>query len=351
MSPPHPPLPDYTPIEPSADFAAGVLKRVHRNRFHRKVGQHSVNLMLFMAVVAIGTRDRIAGHFEEQVPDTLVQAQQGVNWLIEHQNDAGHWEAEDWGGHEAFTPGVSALATLALLHSPDPAPAASTENALAFLQKQVRQTSFAQMHGPEFYNYLLSLNTLLEAESLAPESDRKQLIRKSLADLIRRQQPSGGWGYAEDQPLGYGSLQKDNANSAITWWVCYLLDKGKTLQVEGRSQALAKGEAWLDQRFQSAEQIAYQANSRATAEPKDALFWMAARMITIQEDPSQNTLPPDAYRDALRVSALQNPVPPEVVIASTATRPVEGRDRWWKAGGQVYVTAAQVISLVPRGGV
>jgi len=351
MNDPSSPLPEFEPVQPSEDFAEAVLHRVHRHRTLRRIRHGSLTFLLFAAITGVGLRHQLDLTHRLRGPDPLTHARAGVDWLVDTQSAQGQWNAEEWGGHEAFTPGVTALATLALLHAPDPAPSHAMENALAFLATEVERTSFSRMKGPEFYNYLLSLNTLLEAESLAPDAERRTLLRSTLTHLVRRQQPNGGWGYAEDQPLSYTALREDNSNSAITWWVCHLLKKGRTLQVDGAGPALDRGTSWLSQRFHSPDQIAYQAKSNTTATQEDALFWMAARMMALPDTRSSNPMPRDAYRDALRVGALKNPLPPEDVLQIAALERGQHQDRWWKAGGKVYVTAANVISLVPRGGV
>ncbi len=346
-----PPLPAYEPVQPSEAFAEGVLNRVHRHRTIRRIRHGSLTLLLLAAVTGVGLRNQWPLPTPLNGPDPVAHARQGVDWLVETQSGDGRWQAEKWGGHASFTPGVTALATLALLHAPDPAPAASMESALQVVQQHLQEAPLTRMHGPEFYNYLLSMNTLLEAESLAPDADRRRLLRSNLAQLIRRQQPNGGWGYAEDQPLSYTALREDNSNSAITWWVCTLLEKGRGLEVEGVTSALDRGTDWLSKRFQSEEQIAYQANSNATATQEDALFWMAARMISVSNTSDTADLSRDAYRDVLRVGALRAPSPPEDVLKMASMERGQQQDRWWKAGGKVYVTAANVICLVPRGGV
>jgi hypothetical protein len=348
-------LPDVPNVEASPDFSRGVMQRVQK---HRRVKQRNRSIRSgAMLAVMVGLLVYTNQHrfTPPEYSHRVASATAGVDWLIETQQADGGWDAEAFGGHRSFNQGVSALATLALLYSPDPVAESTLTKAGDFLTAQAMQKPVHLFTGPELYNHVLTLNTLLEINSRAPNRERTDLLRQSISHLVRLQQPDGGWGYAEDRPMGYGNVENPESNSAITWWVCHLLEKSQSLNLGGTREAHDQGEKWLAQRFQSSEQIAYQANGNGTATPEDALYWMAARTVASLEQnaTSSSTLSSDAYRDVFRTPGIHGEDSLDHIYAGQNENGAWNRpqDRWWKAGGQIYVTAACVLSLVPQGGV
>jgi hypothetical protein len=225
--------------------------------------------------------------------------------------------------------------------------------AAGYLDAQLRTGDPQTLSGPEYYNHLLTLNTLLELQNRAPDPERRALVERALTHLVRQQQPDGGWGYAEEQPLSYGRLHRPSSNSAVTWWVCHLLEKHRGVRIPGGERALAAGQDWLAARLESPDAIAYQVDGPA-ARSDDALFWMAARDVaSLETRGKMDVHTPDAYRDVFRTRALQATRALKDVYAGQNRDGAWDRpdDRWWKAGGRIYVTAASVLSLVPQGGV
>jgi len=336
----------------SPEFTDRVLNRVQRHRRRRRVRDRAVRSALALCLLgSAGLVARQRGWFESPAP-RVASANAGVAWLARTQQADGGWDAESWGGHPEFSPGVSALATLALLHAPDPADPSAVEAAADYLERTLQIHTTGEYTGPGFYNHLLALNTLLEIDSRRPDTDRRARLREALHTLVRHQHADGGWGYIGESPLAYGAADRDLSNSAVTWWVCRLLRRGRHLRLPGAEHALEQGEDWLAQRFRSRENIEYRPGGSHRAGPDDALYWMAAEQLA-DIDPSspRNTYIPDAYRDVFRMRALAGHAPLESVYRGQDEGGAWNRpaDRWWAAGGKVYVTAASVLSLVPKG--
>lgn len=341
-------------VQPSPHFDADVLRRVRRRRRLRKACRHALNGIV---VLLIGFTLWEKGPWAPNAPSEYRRqrdaALKGVEWLLAAQRREGNWNAAEWGGHANYSQGVSALATLALLHAPDPVDPARIESAAGYLTRQLQKKTPQTMSGSELYNHLLTLNTLMTLQIESPDRDRHRLVTDALQNLIRLQQPDGGWGYTEEQPFTYDRIHRPSSNSAVTWWVTHLLSKHRGASLPGGNRALAAGRRWLRERLHSSESIAYQIDG-PQARADDALFWMAARDISALEtrDPPA-VYTPDAYRDLFRTRTLHRTLALKEIYAGQLEDGAWNRpeDRWWKAGGRIYVTAGSILSLVPRGGV
>src|SRR5690606_2183211 len=92
----------------------------------------------------------------------VASAAMGIDWLVDAQNSDGSWQSDKWGGHPAFTDGVSALATLALLNAPNPVNRDVLDQAVRSLEDAVLEPNRQKLEGPQFYNRMLTLYTLSE---------------------------------------------------------------------------------------------------------------------------------------------------------------------------------------------
>ncbi len=341
-------LPPASDPEISPAFQDEVINRIHH--FHRR-RQRMVNLVVFCLVLSVSFYIRRTKNAYREIPvkqDTRVaSAAKGVDWLVEAQNDDGTWNTGNLGGHAAFADGVSALATLALLNAPDPVNRDVLEKAVNALEQSMGDAHRKTLQGPEFYNWVLSLHTLAEVEKQMPDPERKALLTRSYNDLLKRQLADGGWGYLDEQPMGY--IQNASSNSAVTWWVCNLLKNRPALKVPGAENALARGNQWLNARQLSDGKIAYQSNEAIVADKEDALFWMNA--LQGMKPLALEVAGQDAYRDYFRTAVVQadadlKTIQKQQTENGSWTNP---QDRWWRAGGQVYLTALSVLSQVPKG--
>jgi hypothetical protein len=332
------------------DFQDRVLQRI-RVDHQRKQMRIQTSVLCIAAVAAFGWHHYRQDPMELQIqpPSARVaSAQNGVNWLLQAQNPDGSWSAESWGGHPRFSAGVSALATLALLNSPDPVEPAALEAAIATLEQQLASGIRQPNHGPQFYNLILNLHSLAEVQKQRPTAVRQRLLQQAYVHLLRNQQPDGGWGYADQNPLGYQTVS--DANAAVTWWICNLLKSRPTFSLPGAEAALARGGQWLDRHIQSNGEIAYQTDKQLLAGPEAALFWMASPLPMLNKTSRPQT--EDAYRDFFRAQTL----PSEQLLQSLQAKQQQNgawenpNDRWWQAGGKVYLTAMSVLTQVPKGG-
>ena len=325
----------------------GQVRTLRKRRYQRKALAMQFCLML---LVAGGLWVQNRNQFEVfAVNDTSLEAvRAGTQWLVETQGDNGAWAAENWGGHARFNSGVTALATLALLHAPDGDVREPINRAVAHLETQLSPATPLHVEGPALYNHLLTLKALLEVQERYPDAQRAELLRNSLAAILRQQQVDGGWGYEMDTPMHYGSADITRANSAVTWWVCDLLHHGRRLGVPGAPQALDRGLAWMDQCLLRDDGPHYHPDA-PPATPDSALWWMARLR---EGHPAADLLDmnrADAYRDLFRKRATQGHqvathVPNGQTPAGAWTTP---NDRWWSAGGQVYTTATTILMVAP----
>ncbi|MDF3128187.1 hypothetical protein P0Y35_03150 [Kiritimatiellaeota bacterium B1221] len=340
---PPPPDPEISP-----EFQDEVISRIHH--FHRR-RQRIVNLVVFGLVLTTSFYVRRTRNAYREIPvkqdARVASAAKGVEWLVEAQKDDGTWDTGNSGGHAAFADGVSALATLALLNAPDPVNREVLEKAVHSLEQSMGEPHKKPLQGPEFYNWMLSLHTLAEVEKQMPNPHRQKLLTQSYTNLLRRQLSDGGWGYLDEQPMGY--IQNVSSNSAVTWWICHLLKNRPALHVPGAEKALARGTAWLDERRMTDGKVAYQSSNNIIADKDDALFWMIALQNIGQT--SSSVTGSDAYRDFFKTAVVQTDADLKAIQQRQTPDGswVNPQDRWWRAGGQVYLTAMSVLSQVPKG--
>ncbi|MCC5850190.1 MAG: hypothetical protein JJU29_19055, partial [Verrucomicrobia bacterium] len=268
-------------VEPRDDFTLGVLRQVHRIRHRRQTAKLMAIHFVLAMIVGGGllTRSRIQ---QDRLPfsvhrgseATMASAIAGTGWLVAHQEANGAWAPEAWGGHARFSSGVTALATLALLHAPDGNTGDAIPKATEYLRSQLASHAPFHREGPELYNHLLTLKALLEIQNRYPHPDLAAELRATLAHTIRQQHSEGGWGYTLDTPMGYGMDSRTRANSAVTWWICDLLHDARNLGVPGAARARERGQQWLAQCFSPEHGPAYHPGS-PPASPESALYLVA----------------------------------------------------------------------------
>ncbi|WFB34869.1 terpene cyclase/mutase family protein [Kiritimatiellota bacterium B12222] len=336
------------PLEPtiSEDFQAGVFQKIRKRNQRFQNMQKVAILALFASSLFIWRQKQMPAIREIPVDPSMrvASAAQGVEWLVEQQQADGAWSASKWGGHDRFSDGVSALATLALLNSPEPIRRESLDRAVSALESRLKAQSIQLEQGPQFYNYILTLYTLSEIQKQMPDPARQSLLQQSYATLIRLQQASGGWGYPDEAPMGYSS--ETEANTAVTWWVAQLLSERPSLRLPQAEASLSRAQYWLSQQQLANGDVKYQSGGKQIAGPEDALYWMMTR-----NENSPQLAQNDAYRDLFRLSDLKES---DLYQDLWAQQQADGawrnqQDRWWQAGGQVYLTALSVLTQVPGG--
>ena len=341
--------------EPRDDFTLGVIREVRRIR-HRRQTVKIMGVHFLLAMIVGGgllTQRRLRHQLAHGEPrdsgSTVASAIAGTGWLIAHQEANGAWAPEAWGGHARFSSGVTALATLALLHAPDGNTGDAIPKATEYLRGQLDRHAPYHREGPELYNHLLTLKALLEVHDRYPHLDLAADLRTTLARTVRQQHADGGWGYTLDTPMGYAMDSRTRANSAVTWWICDLLHDARNLGVPGAAQARTRAQQWLARCFSPEQGPAYHPGS-PPASPESALFWMAQLWSGAILDAAEPSERPDAYRDLFKKRAVNgrmaaNHVPKGQTPDGGWTVP---DDRWWSAGGQVYTTAAAILAVAPE---
>jgi len=328
-----PALPD-----PGETFTASVLTRVRRLRRRRRQQRLASTTLCALLLAAGGY------HWMRSTPPAdprLASLRAGEHWLLSTQEADGSWKAESWGGHTRFTPGVTALATLALLEN-DPSPAAT--RAGAWLLARLDSPGHHLEEGPVLYNHLLSLHALVELQRLEPDPARTLRIQQALRHLLRLQQSDGGWGYVAEEPLGYSAARRARSNSAVTWWVRELLRASTDLLDGEITPALAKAERWLADCFETPNAVRYHPLGGGVS-PETALYWMAA---VWREDKSAEPAIPqraDFYRDYFRSQTLPGTATPKIGTQTPDGSWSANDDRWGRAGGNVYTTATALLAL------
>jgi hypothetical protein len=334
------------PASPS--FQDEVMKRVTRHARVSRWTRHGLACGL-TALCAFFIGQQLAfqrdGSRRARTP-RVASADNGVQWLLENQAENGSWDLSAAGGNDRFTTGVTSLAVLAVMKSPEQVPRDGVQRALSFLEATLDPDTLFSREGPDFYNAMMTLYTLQEANRLYPDPDRRERLNHTLATLIRNQHPSGGWGYLTDSPFRY--RETSTPNSAVTWWTVQLLRR--TGPLPGKDQALENASAWLEQRFQDPAHPEYRAGLAPPFSRGNALMWMAISFTHEMPPHHEAGSVPDAYRDFLRSQVEQ---PGAFLAQLQESQQPDGSwvlpdDRWWNAGGQVYVTALRVLAQVPR---
>lgn len=330
-----PDIPD--PGEAFTEAVLGGVKKIRR-REKRMQAVRQILPIVLLAVYLTHSLTRPA-----PADARLASVQSGQRWLEGAQEADGSWSAERWGGHRRFTPGVTALATLALLeNAPEASPSAT--RAGEWILGQLSPQTLRMQEGPVLYNHLLSLHALVALERLEPDPVRLLRIRQALQDVLRMQQEDGGWGYAEEIPLAYGASRRARSNSAVTWWVWELLRQSEGLLPDGGTRALARADAWLETCFAAEGAVRYHPLSPGVS-PESALYWMAA--VWREEDVSSTPRPEreDFYRDVFVRQARSGPSTEKIRTQTADGSWSAEQDRWGRAGGSVYTTAAALLTL------
>ncbi len=325
------------PPPASPDFDARVLQQVARCR--RQAQSTRILLGASLPLLLLGFF--LWAPFPPRQPSPAHAARFATAWLLAQQAPDGGWSAAAAGGHDRFSTGVSALATLALLRTLPPASNDALLHAGDYLLAHLNPEAGLHDEGPSLYNHLLSLRALIALQQHSPHPTRARILSRSLRHLARLQHPDGGWGYGSTHPIAYDSESQKISNVAITWWVLHLLRDGADIGIPPPPHTLAPAEAWLTRRGAS-----YQEGLPPSG-PDSALYWMARlhnENLPHAPDSIQTT---DAYRDLFRLSDPDTSLSFQTLLQQQLPNGAWSRpdDRWHNAGGQVYTTAASLLCL------
>jgi beta-lactamase regulating signal transducer with metallopeptidase domain len=191
--------------------------------------------------------------------DATVEAvRAGVDWLVRHQEQDGHWSAAAFdarckdaacagAGEAKFDVGVTALATEALLGVGDEKLQPAVTRALDWLvAKQDATTGLIRTPGPPathvHYEHAYGTLALVDAAGLEPQGRWKKPAEKAIDYLLRARNPYRGW--------RYGVRDGDN-DASLTGLVLVVLGGARTSGIEvpgdALGEALKGGLAYLDE--------------------------------------------------------------------------------------------------------
>ncbi|MDD4102581.1 MAG: terpene cyclase/mutase family protein [Kiritimatiellae bacterium] len=274
-------------------------------------------------------------------------ADAALQWLASSQEADGTWSPARHGGADTYRPALTALAALALAEAADGQYAPHVRRACdALASMQSADGAFGGENRELYYNH--AITTFALASLYAHTPCPRPVIERSLAFMLTRQSPEGGWDYED----GTGG------NAAVTAWHVRALT---CMTRQGFAEAdipLRKALRWLRGTVREDGSIAYHRGSPVRSESLNALAAYAlitggadypqlvalgqhmAEAITTAPDP---TVAADCYRDYAKVLAL------DAAGAAHAADKVrarmldcglaDSRDQWHKVGGSLYTSA------------
>lgn len=295
-----------------------------------------------------------------------------IAWLCSAQEPDGHWDAAKWGAQKNYTPGITALAVLALLKQDENALDGPNGDAIRrgleyLLGQQNRDGRIGALNSGTPYNQGLATLAFLEAGARANDTRWKQAATLALTYIRATQQPSGGWGYPREAT--------DACNTSITVWQLQALLKASAMGRDDVRSSLEKGMAWLNGVVDANGRVGYSRASdfpygHETLTAAGALCFLSdrtraapsphlARILQALRDAAHRQSDVDYYRLYFMTQALAAAGGTDMDLAAKLrealvvcqadtggqTGSFETQDRWSSAGGRVYATAMAVLAL------
>ncbi len=352
-----------------------------RIRFPRPVRPLSRAAAVFLAVALGGVIAWMAAVERRQpmndagaLPAALDDA---FAWLRAAQESDGSWRPERWGGSAEYTVGLTASSLLALLSETNERARVhdkpTIERAARFL---VASQAPAGRLGPacagDLYNHAMATLALLEARTQAPDSVPPETIEQAIDFIVRRQLPSGGWGYAGGDDTG--------ANTGISVWQLMALHRARSQGRLNDARSLLRGRFWLSSMTDGRGHFGYRKPADSVGQDATltamGAYCMALISDGLERQPTQPAEAaasdaPDFYHwffaaAAWTAGAESDPRFPAALARNLlALREPEGElkgswrpvGRWSQAGGRLYSTSMAILSLAqatgspaPRGG-
>lgn len=353
------PLPDAK----QSDLAPDILARAQAGGRHGTTLLRIAALFLcFVAAAAIVCLLRPEGGSKY---DQRVSA--AIEWLCTVQEPDGHWDAAKWGAQKNYTPGITALAVLALFkNEPDalggPHSGAIRRGLEYLLSQQNEEGRIGAVHSGTPYNQGIGTLALLEACGRAKDPRWESAAARALAYIRSTQQPSGGWGY----PRG----PADAGNTSITVWQLQALLKASSMDQADVRPNIEKGMAWLSAVVDADGRVGYSRTSdfpygHETLTAAGALCFLSdksaapsphlPKVLRALRDAAHRQSDVDYYRlyfmtQALAAAGEANTdvaakLREALVVCQADAGSFDARDRWSSAGGRVYATAMAVLAL------
>ena len=350
------------PATDERDLAPDILARVAGGRRHPVLLRIAALFLCFVAAAALVCvlRPRAGMNYDQR-------AGAAVAWLCSAQEADGHWDAAKWGAQKNYTPGITALAVLALLKQDANAlsgPYADTiRRALDYLLiQQNAEGRIGALNSGTPYNQGIATLALLEACGRRQNERWEEASTRSLNYIRSTQQPSGGWGY----PRG----PADSGNTSITVWQLQALLKANAMGRDDVRPSLEKGMAWLNGVVDTDGRVGYARASdfpygHETLTAAGALCFLSdkgtapsphlPRILQALRDAAHRQSGVDYYRLYFMTQALAAAggidtdlaakLRESLVLCQADAGSFETQDRWSSAGGRVYATAMAVLAL------
>lgn len=349
------------------DLAPLILPRIHSPRRLPVILKAAALFVCFIAAAALVCvlRPQAGMNYDQR-------AGAAVAWLCSAQEPDGHWDAAKWGAQKNYTPGITALAVLALLKQDENAlngPHAGTIcRALDYLLSQQNEEGrIGALNSGTPYNQGIATLALLEACGRLQDARWEKASTRSLAYIRSTQQSSGGWGYPR--------AAADSGNTSITVWQLQALLKANTMGRDDVQPSLEKGMAWLNGVVDADGRVGYARASdfpygHETLTAAGALCFLSdknraapsphlPRILQALRDAAHRQSDVDYYRLYFMTQALAAAGGTDTDLAAKLrealvlcqagtggqTGSFETQDRWSSAGGRVYATAMAVLAL------
>jgi hypothetical protein len=308
---------------------------------------------------------------------TIEALQAGRQWLLEHQQASGGWDAVTLDGRAEYTEALNGLAIMAIINAGENR---STE-ALTCLHRAAdylrdRQTPaglISRNANAAMYNHGIATLALLEIDRLTGDWRLGEPIDKALATICSRQSPAGGWGYRDDP--------SSPPNTAITAWQVKALLQARAQGRDVPVAVLRKALNWMVGTVGPQGYFGYEGPQPKTEAAAAALTLMgahclfAARDTDLMNDPRLEASVKTAVRQLAHQAAgdyhqayfmasviTQLGDPNAVADAHSIRQTLLARqirsgteagawqtadDRWGTTGGKLYSTAMAMLTLAP----
>jgi hypothetical protein len=191
---------------------------------------------------------RRARYTNEKVLDAV---RIGIGWLLAHQDERGHWDADGFAKHDpatdrctgagnaAYDEGVTALALLAILAQADPLHAEPVHRAADWLVRALdkQEGRVSDASHDYIYSQVVTTMALVEMTALHGDPRHRAAAEAALGYLARHRNANAAWRYMP----GDG----DNDSSLTAWCLATFAEAAHAgIAVPGEGPGIALG--WLD---------------------------------------------------------------------------------------------------------
>ncbi|MGE0710260.1 MAG: hypothetical protein AB7T09_19945 [Planctomycetota bacterium] len=189
-------------------------------------------------------------------PDAAAALDKALTWLASTQSKDGRWDACGWQktigmgaaqhardrGDARYDVGLSALALLAFLADGETPARGRHKDAVAeglawLVAQQGPAGCIGFKHGEEVYNHALATLALVEAYALTGDAKLAKAAQAALDWCVKAQNPRLGWQYG---------VKTGRNDTSVTCWMLQALLIGKEAGLEAPGDAVMGGRSWLE---------------------------------------------------------------------------------------------------------